>query len=354
MHGYLKKSLYEPQITYLKRALTVSCLSFGLMYAWMSYGFANATTPVNNNTNDVNPNSTVNVLADQLYVGSLLSPSGAVTKAGDLMVESYFQTAISRGDYLPDGRVRSNKYRTNTADSFFLVKYGFTDKLSIQLTPQINYYWNGQTTASSVHFADFPVELQYRLIDQIDSIYQPSLNAYLGMNFPTGDFNDLGRDLDATGQGVYSLRFGLMSQAAYNVFGKALRIRAWGVARQPLGSTNLKNITSYGTGEGYDGNARLGMFGNTGFSLEYGLSRKWLLAFDFQYDWARGTRMRGAYYGKNTQRSVNGASHDIQIAPAVEYNFNPMIGLIVGTALTVDGHNTNDFVQPQFAVNFNF
>lgn len=49
-------------------------------------------------------------------------------------------------------------------------------------------------------------------------------------------------------------------------------------------------------------------------------------------------------------RNITGASHDIQIAPAIEYNWSPTIGVIVGSALTINGHNTNDFIQPQFAV----
>jgi len=47
-------------------------------------------------------------------------------------------------------------------------------------------------------------------------------------------------------------------------------------------------------------------------------------------------------------------NHDFQIAPGIEYNFTPAVGLIAGAALTVDGHNTNDFIQPQCAVNIVF
>lgn len=343
----------------------ISFLSMGFLCALAPHSYAKITqdysaiTPVpsTNAATDntvLNKPSNISILDIQRYTGSLLSPSGAVTQAGSLMIEPYFQSTISRGGYLNDGRVRSNKHRTDSADSFILVKYGITNNLSVQVTPQVNYYWNGRTTASTVHFSDLPVELQYRWIDQNNKKYIPSFTTYLGMNFPTGDYTNLGRALDAAGSGSYALRFGVQSQAAYDINNHALRVRLWGVARKPLTSANIRDISSYGTEDGYKGNAKSGLFGNWGFSLEYGITKEWVLAFDFQYDWAKGTRMRGAYTNGPFERYVSAASHDIQIAPAVEYNWTPTMGVIVGAALTVDGHNTNDFVQPQFAVNFAF
>lgn len=328
---------------------------FSPILFYSSSSFGNETKPITDNsaTSDTS-HSGSNVLSDQRYTGSLLSPSGAVTKAGTLAIEPYFQSTISRGAYLSDGSVKNNKHRTDSADSFMLIKYGITNNLSLQVTPQVNYYWNGKTTSSSVHFSDLPVDLQYRWIDQVDSRMQPSLSTFLGMSFPTGDYDQLGRSLDGTGSGQYTLRFGLQSQAAYEIFHHALRFRWWGVGRKPLASRNIQGISNFGTGKDYEGNVRSGLFGNYGFSAEYGITKAWVLAFDFQYDWAKGTRIKGSYPNSRYMRNVTGASHDIQLAPAVEYNFTPNMGVIAGAAVTVDGHNTNDFVQPQFAVNIVF
>ncbi|MDI2090552.1 transporter [Commensalibacter oyaizuii] len=338
---------------HVARKTKISLFSLGLLWGCPSLSYAKLTQPLPPASHEIDATE-VNILDVQRYTGSLLSPSGAVTQAGSLMLEPYFQSTISRGAYQADGAVRNSKHRTDSANSFLLIKYGLTDNLSIQVTPQVIYYWNGRTTSSSVHFSDLPVEFQYRWIDQDNARYIPSLTTYLGMNFPTGDYADLGRALDGAGTGSYALRFGLQSQAAYNIYNHALRVRLWGVARKPVSSTNIHNISSYGTGTGYDGNVKSGLFGNWGFSLEYGLTKEWVLAFDFQYDWGKGTRMRGAYPNQPFQRYVTGAYHDIQVAPAIEYNPTPAIGIIVGTSLTVNGHNTNDFVQPQFAVNFAF
>ncbi len=298
--------------------------------------------------------SQTKVLDEQRYTGSILSPSGAITKAGVLALEPYFQSTISRGAYQANGSVKNSKHRTDSADSFLLIKYGITDNLTIQATPQVNYAWNGKTTSSSVHFSDLPVEFQYRWIDQDNLHYRPSFTTFLGMNFPTADFDQLDRALDANGSGQYALRFGIHAQAAYEVFHRALRFRWWGVGRKPLGHRTVKGISYYGTDSSFEGTVRGGLFGNAGFAFEYGLTKEWVLAFDFQYDWAQGTHIKGNDKHMGYLQHITGASHDFQVAPGIEYNFTPAVGFIAGAAITVDGHNTNDFVQPQCAVNIVF
>ncbi|AYN87139.1 hypothetical protein H3T59_02215 [Commensalibacter sp. M0357] len=315
---------------------------------------SNASKSDINNSSINNISDSVNVLDEQRYTGSLLSPSGAITKAGILALEPYLQSTISRGAYQSDGSVKNSKHRTDSADSFLLIKYAITDNLTIQATPQVNYAWNGKTTSSSVHISDLPVEFQYRWIDQDNAHYRPSFTTFLGMNFPTGNFDQLNRSLDAFGSGQYTLRFGLHSQAAYKIFHRAIRFRWWGVGRKPIGHRNIKGISNYGTDQGFAGTVRGGLFGNAGFSFEFGITKAWVLAFDFQYDWAQGTHIKGNYNHQRYLRHITGASHDFQIAPGIEYNFTPAVGLIAGAALTVDGHNTNDFIQPQCAVNIVF
>lgn len=336
-----------------------ACLSLGIICSWMSINHAYAaqqpltqsstSTPAIQKTEKTDP-----IVENQYYTGSLLSPSGAITKAGVLSIEPYTFGTISRGAYTSSGKVKNSAHRTDSYGAYSLVKYGVTDHFTVQTIPQVSYAWNGKTTSSSVHINDLPVDLQYRLINQVNSHYQPSLTAIAGLNIPIGDYSRLGRSLDAVGSGVYALRFGLQSQAAYNVFNHALRIRVWGVGRQPIGSRNIHDISAYGTTKGYDGNVKPGLFGNTGFSIEYGFTQKLLFAFDFQYDWSKGTRIKGSYNNAPSTRNVTGASHDVQVAPAFEYNFNGNVGIIAGAALTVDGHNTNDFIQPQMAVNLIF
>lgn len=357
MTQILGNSFFSLQFNQNKIKTTL--LSFGIICTTVpfteSYALQNETAlETSQEENDRDINSTI--LKNQRYTGSLLSPSGALVKAGTLSIEPYLQNTISRGAYQANGKSKNSKHRTDNSLNYTLIKYAVTDHFSVQILPQIRYTWNGHTTASSVHFADLPFEMQYRWINQNDTRHRPSLTTMLGMIFPTGNYNNLNRRLDGVGTGNYTLRFGLQSQTAYVVFQRALRIRVWGVGRQPLNSVKLRNISTYGTNTDYQGKATAKLFGNTGFSLEYGLDKRWLLSFDLVYDWAKGTRMRGNYrHQKNSyRRYTTGASHDIQIAPAVEYNPTPRIGVIIGAALTVDGHNTNQFVQPQMAVNFIF
>lgn len=354
-HRFLKNPVSIYSFPRHNHKLKYLFITMGLMLGLPSHGYSKESTVISDTTITSNTTESVNpVLNEQRYTGSLLSPSGAITQAGILALEPYFQSTISRGAYLANGKIKNSKHRTDSTNSFLLIKYGVTNRFTFQMTPQVNYYWNGKTTSSSIHFSDLPVDLQYRWIDQVDTRYQPSLTTFLGMSFPTGDYDRLNRGLDANGSGMYTVRFGLQSQMAYEVLNRALRIRLWGVGRKAIGSRNIKGISNYGTGEGYIGNVRSGLFGNTGFSLEYGLDKAWVLAFDFQYDWAQGTRIKGREFNSPFVKNTTGASHDLQVAPAIEYNPTPSIGIIAGAALTVDGHNTNAFVQPQFAVNLIF
>lgn len=357
MTRIFNNSLFQPRPN--RKKIVTTLFSFGILYSITPLTYVHAfenETALETKQEELEENTGSSILKNQRYTGSLLSPSGALVKAGTVIIEPYLQNTISRGAYQANGKSRNSKHRTDNSLNYTLLKYAVTDHLSIQALPQIRYAWNGHTTASSIHFTDLPFELQYRWIDQKDAYYHPSLTTMLGMIFPTGNYNNLNRRLDGVGNGNYTLRFGLQSQAAYILFQKALRVRVWGVGRQPLNSVNLRNVSSYGTTYGYRGNAKSKLFGNTGFSLEYGLDKCWLLSFDLVYDWARGTHIKGFYYNKKNsyQNHVTGASHDVQIAPAVEYNPTPKVGVIIGAAVTLDGHNTNNFVQPQMAVNLVF
>lgn len=96
------------------------------------------------------------------------------------------------------------------------------------------------------------------------------------------------------------------------------------------------------------------MSGQTGFSLEYGLSQKWVLAMDLARDWSNGSTLRGHDSNGNYIHKTGSAGTDWQIAPAFEYNWNPRWGVIVGSAFYFAGHNKSIQVSPQFAVNAMF
>ena len=105
---------------------------------------------------------------DQWFTGSLESPSPALTKAGTVVVEPY---AIYTGN---TGAYNNNAWgyysvpnNLNQMQSLTLLKYGITDRLSVQAVPTFNYAWNGLTTSNGVGVGDLPIEFQYRPMTRI-------------------------------------------------------------------------------------------------------------------------------------------------------------------------------------------
>lgn len=121
----------------------------------------------------------------------------------------------------------------------------------------------------------------------------------------------------------------MTEQSTYTLPGNhELRLRVWNWFRRAVTSAKLTDVTSYGTAHGFRGRGQPGMSGQTGFSLEYGLSQKWVLAMDLARDWSNGSTLRG-HDGNGTYIHKTGTSGtDWQIAPAFEYNWNARWGLL--------------------------
>lgn len=96
------------------------------------------------------------------------------------------------------------------------------------------------------------------------------------------------------------------------------------------------------------------MSGQSGFSLEYGLTQKWVLVMDLARDWSNGSVLRGHDSNGTYVSKTGSANTDWQIAPAFEYNWNANWGIIAGAVSYFSGHNKNIQVSPQFALNAMF
>jgi hypothetical protein len=290
-------------------------------------------------------------LEDQWYTGSLLSPSGAAPHQGMLGFEPYLIFTDQTGAFDSTGRSRAADPALRSLSSTTLFKYGLTDHLSIQFLPTISYGWNRASTTSGLKFGDLPVELQFRFMDPDNARLRPALTAFLGMDVPLGDYDRLLRPLDGVGTGAWALRIGLLSQSAYLVSDKPLRLRVYANARQPVAAVGLHGASVYDTNAGFQGQANPGIAASFGFSLEYGLTQRWVLAFDAVRDIQDGNRLHGHYPQQADFGESTGSIGDWTVAPAIEYNFSSRFGFIAGAAVTVAGHNTRNQVEPQIALN---
>ncbi|WP_019084606.1 hypothetical protein [Komagataeibacter europaeus] len=291
----------------------------------------------------------------QWYTGSLVSPSGALTKKGVFAWEPYFAYSQPVGYLDSTGRGMSLKDKAHSVSNFTLYKYSITNSISLQMTPDISYGWrrghHGGTT-SGLKMGDLPVDVMWRYLDADPKRYIPALSLFVGVAFPSGDYTKLGRDEDGVGTGTYTFRVALTEQSTYTLPGHhELRLRMWGTFRRALTQAHIADVSSYGTSAGFRGLAHPGMYGESGFSLEYGVNQKWVIAMDMARDWANGSVVRGYNAQGKYQNILGQASGDWVIAPAVEYNWSPRFGVIAGVTAMFAGHNTGQVISPQVAFN---
>ncbi|QHI96280.1 hypothetical protein GT348_08630 [Aristophania vespae] len=285
-------------------------------------------------------------LPEQWYTGSLFSPSPALPEAGMAAAEPYVSAGVPIGAYNSSGALKKNKAQTSISN-YVLMKYAVTDHLSLYLLPTYSYSWGNHTKHSGVKFNDLPFELQYRFTPH----YSPSFTVFLGFNAPVGSYTNLANASEGVGRGVWSIRYGVHSQLVYPFFSHAMRIRLWAVANQPVSSARLRNISSYGTEKGFAGRGHAGPTGNEGMSLEFGITKKWVIALDLYHNWAASNEIKGLYrQTKKHYYNRTGWSGLFNVGPALEYNWSPNMGAIAGVILPVAGHNASRTLQTQCAV----
>lgn len=140
--------------------------------------------------------------------------------------------------------------------------------------------------------------------------------------------------------------------------GRIVRTR-FNVAYAFSDEVRVRDVSVYGTGSGFRGVAEPGDVLTINSSWEYSVTSNWVLALDFAYQHDNNTSLRGASTDPVTGapeevRADFGSAWRFGIAPAVEYNFNSRIGVIVGARWFGAGRNTSATVTPAVALNMVF
>jgi hypothetical protein len=284
----------------------------------------------------------------QWFTGSLEAPSPAVPVAGLFEFEPYAIFQFNSGAFGSHGGHYSVPNDITQFQSVNVLKYGITDRLSIEALPTFAHVWND--TANVTGVADLPVELEYRFNDENNKTGFPSFTASLGMTFPTGAYENLRTPIDGLGSGAYTLKEGILAQSLFDSWGHhPVRFRFYAEAFEPVANASVNGISSYGTDGGFAGHAMPGLSSVVGIGAGWAIDQRWVLAFDLVQNFANGARLRGVD-GSGASNTKAPASQSTAIAPAVEYNWSDSIGVIAGVEFTVAGRNTSSYVAPQIAL----
>lgn len=199
---------------------------------------------------------------------------------------------------------------------------------------------------------DLSVQGQYRLTKYRQGHWIPTASIAVLESLPVGKYDRLGdRPSDGMGSGAYATTLALYTQTYFWMpNGRILRTR-FNVSQSFSKSTDVHDVSVYGTQTGFRGKAEPGRTTFVNAAWEYSVTRRWVLALDATYRHAANTRVRG-FTGGSLTGIDSGSSEAFGFAPAVEYNWSPRIGVLLGTRIIALGHNTAVSVTPAVAINF--
>jgi|HubBroStandDraft_6_1064221.scaffolds.fasta_scaffold13233_3 hypothetical protein len=281
-------------------------------------------------------------LGDAWWTGPMLANNASTLPRGHFLIEPYLYDEISP--------------HTNGFGSLTYIEYGLANRFTIGLIPTFGYNKVSDALSSSgVGLGDVTVLAQYRLTQFHERHSLPTISFMVQETFPSGKYDQLGpRPSNGLGAGAYTSTLALNSQTYFWMpNGRILRMRL--NATQSLSSyANLEGVSVYGTSQGFQGHAKPGASTFLDGAWEYSLTRNWVLALDATYRHTNNTRITGqdpAQSPPNVQLN-SGSSDAVGFAPALEYNWKPTIGVLLGTRIIALGHNTPTTITPAVAINY--
>ena len=282
-------------------------------------------------------------LDDAWWTGPMLANSAETLPRGHMLIEPYVYDVSSKG--------------VDSFGSRAYVLYGLTDRLTVGLIPIVGYNRvSGGPDSSGIGLGDQILQAQFRLTRFHEGSWLPTLSIQLQEAVPTGRYDRLTRLSDGMGQGAWATTLGLNAQSYFWMpNGRILRVRL-NLTRTFASHADVDGTSVYGTGPDFHGRATPGAAYYMDTSFEYSLTRRWVLALDVIYSHNDATQVTGHDDAPGLPgvpvHTTSGSSDAFGYAPAVEYNFSPNLGVLLGVRVITGGHNTQRSITPAIAVNF--
>ncbi|WP_430390980.1 transporter [Dyella sp. 20L07] len=279
------------------------------------------------------------------WTGPMLANSAETLPPGHLLFEPYLYDISSH---------RSDSFGSRT-----YLNYGLADRFTVGVIPVFGYNRvSGGPNSSGVQMGDWTLQAQYRLIQFHEGSWVPTIAIQLQETLPTGKYDRLGnRPADGLGSGAYTTTIGINSQTyLWLPNGRILRLRL-NISAAFSTRADVHGMSVYGTDADFIGHARPGNNFFADAAVEYSLTQRWVLALDLIYNHNRSTLISGQEYAASgdpfppDNRLRSGSSGAFGFAPAVEYNWTPNIGLLLGVRVIPSGQRTQTSITPAIALN---
>lgn len=288
------------------------------------------------------------------YTGPLLAPAGHTIPRGHTNLELYDFNTVIPGIYNNAGHV----FRTpnNRSYAFYpIFSHGLTDKIDIQLVPAYDY--NQNNGPHSQHIGDTGVVLGYQLLEQKGARFRPDLRVTVLEILPTGRYENLNpakKGTDSTGLGSYQTGLNLNFQHLTEL-GEVHYLRS----RLSLGyvkasRVHIEGFSSYGGNAATNGSIDPGDLISADLAGELSLTQNWVAVMEVFANNRQASAFKGLP-GLDAEGDFDTIGHgrgkQVSLAPALEYNFSPNVGIISGVWFTVYGHQTAKFASYVVALN---
>lgn len=288
------------------------------------------------------------------YVGSLLSLSGQNVPKGSVQIQPYLFVTTRYGQYNEHFSFRSTPNEVIVVPQFILY-YGFTQHWDMQLILQTFSRFKG--SKSSTRFADSSLLFGFQLLKETQKL--PFVRFTVNEIFPTGKHDKLTasqNETDLSGQGSFMTQLGLNAQKLYDWLPSyPIRFRINFNVGIPS-RTTIKGLNFLGGAKNTKGTVHPGISYYLLFSPEISLTQNWVITTDIVYEHSQKDSFKGDAGTINGKPAIlNLEKQDsFQLAPAIEYNFTPNLGIIFGAWFSIIGRNEEAFASGVISFNGNF
>ena len=277
----------------------------------------------------------------------MLAPSAGTLPPGHWLVEPYIFDAIQYGNYDRNGKLTGATH-ANGYGSLTYIIYGVAKRFSLGMIPTfgINAPQGGPTT-SGIRFGDLAVDAQYQLVKYRADSWIPMTSINLQETLPTGEYDRLGDNpSNGLGSGAYTTTVSLYTQTYFWTHrGRILRMRV-DASQSFSGDVNVEGVSVYGTDAAFQGTARPGKTFTLDLAQEYSFTRNWVFATDLLYKHSGNTQVVS-----RSSLTNSGSSDAFFVAPAIEYNWTPKAGILLGLRTIPAGANVSATLVPALAIN---
>lgn len=288
------------------------------------------------------------------FTGPLLAPAGHTIPRGHTNLEMYGFYTVNEGVFNRHWKlIHTPGSESIVGDPIF--SHGLTDRIDIQYA--VPYAYNRNQGKSSQRISDVSAVLGYQLIEQKDSKWIPDLRVTLQEVIPTGKhdrLNSLNNGADGTGLGSYQTGLALNFQHLLQL-GETHYLRSrLSLSYLYASPVDLNGLSVYGGTPLTRGTIRPGNLSSVDVAAELTLTQNWVAVMESYVANRGSTRFSGSIGNDALGRPGtigHGSVDEITLAPAVEYNFSPNIGLIAGPWFTLAGRETSDFISYVVALN---